>query len=154
MKYYHLKFCSVRNIREEEHLWKFWKFLDISQKCLKAAQNGQKLPKSVIFRHFCVFRYIFWLKLKITIRNTSRKIFSPSRNGFKVPNMNENDQKLLFLDNFAFSSTFFGLRVKYYHVKYMHEVEHLGIPKLVWRSSLQKRKKIDKIVILRHFCIL
>ena len=55
--------------------------------------------------------------------------------------MNENDQKLLFFDIFAFSSTFLGLRVKYYHVKYMYEVEHLGIHKLVWRSSLQKSKK-------------
>ena len=42
----------------------------------------------------------------------------------------KNDQKLSFLDHFAFSNTFFGLKMKHYHPKFfsvenMHEVAHL-----------------------------
>ena len=36
----------------------------------------------------------------------------------KALKMEENGQKLPFLDIFAFSSTFFGLKVKYYHLKF------------------------------------
>ena len=42
----------------------------------------------------------------------------------KALKMEENGQKLPFLDIFAFSSTFFVLKVKYYHLS-MHGVEHL-----------------------------
>ena len=36
---------------------------------------------------------------------------------FKGPTMDENYQKVSFLDIFAFSGTFFGIKVKYCHLK-------------------------------------